>query len=142
MDSRNEIFSRLEKLWVLCIGQESIRKPLPPLADTIDWFNNQLITKSLLKDQVKVEFSAKTLLATAGQLPVSRLLVLGLGDEKDLSDSQGKIILTELDLCLEGLEEKAPWIIITPSASSEFVSEIKKGCNRHPQLANSSISVG
>src|ERR1700733_8826835 len=100
MDLRQEIFSHSEKLWVLCLGQESLRKPLPPRIDMIDWYNNQLVTKSLLKNQIKIDFGSKTLLSTAGQLPVERLLVLGLGEEKNLSESQGKAFLQEINNCM------------------------------------------
>jgi len=49
--------------------------------------------------------------------------------------------LTGLNTCLEDLDVKSPWIIISPHASVSFISEVKKGHSRHPYLANSAITV-
>ncbi len=140
MDLKAEIFSHTEKLWVLCVGSEATRKPLSSLIDTIDWYNNQLLSKSLIKDQVKVDFLTKTLLATSGQLPVDRLLIFGLGDEKTLDEAQAKIALADLNRSLDGLCEKAPWIILSSDVAPAFSHEFKKSHSKLTHISGSSVT--
>ncbi len=141
MDLRNEVFSHQEKLWILCIGQEVSKKPLSPLLDMVDWYNNQLLAKGLLKNQIPFEFGSKTLLATTGFLQVSRLLIFGIGDEENLNLTDAKNFLSEIDKALEGLGEISPWIIFSKETSSAFISEINKSRRHSERLSSASISV-
>jgi hypothetical protein len=140
MDLRKEIFSRKEKLWVLALGNESLVKPLSPLIGTIDWYNNQLLARSLSTGQVKVHFSAKSLLATNGQLHIERILIFGLGEEKDLTQ-HGKAFMTDLNTLLEGLKEKDPWLVLPPQTPESFVNELHKGMGKFANLARCSVAV-
>jgi hypothetical protein len=140
VDLRNEVFSHEEKLWILCIGQEVSKKPLSPLLDMVDWYNNQLLGKGLLQNQIPFEFGSKTLLATMGFLPVTRLLIFGIGDEKNLTATDAKNFLGEVDKALEGLGEKSPWIIFSDHTSTDFINEINKGRTRLERLSSAAVS--
>lgn len=139
MDLRSEVFSHQEKLWILCIGQESTKKPLSPLLDMIDWYNNQLLAKGILQNQIATDLGSKTLLGVTGILPLSRLLIFGIGNEKDLGPSQAKNILSMLDTALEGLNETTPWIIFPNHTPQEFIAELSKGKTHIERLTHSSV---
>jgi hypothetical protein len=107
----------------------------------VDWYNNQLLGKGLQLGQISFALGSKTLLPTTGFLPVKCLLLWGLGDEKNLTESVAKDLLIEIDKVLEDLNEKSPWIIFSTSTSSSFINEINKGRGKLDRLAAASVSV-
>jgi hypothetical protein len=141
VDLRSEVFSHHEKLWILCLGHEASKKPLSPLLDMVDWYNNQLLGKNSLIDQIPNEFGSKTLLATSGFLPVHRLLIFGLGNEKNLKEDDATNFLSEIDKTLKGLDESLPWIIFSNQTSPEFINEINKRRTAWQRLATAEITV-
>jgi hypothetical protein len=142
MTLRQDIFSHQEKLWVLCLGQDSLAEILPPLTDLIDWFNNQLLTKSLANGKIETGFGKSTLLGTAELLPVSRLLVVGLGETATLTGSLAKKFVQALDQALLGLNENSPWIIFPPGVPTAFTAEIQNSRTSFATLARATISFG
>lgn len=140
MDLRSEIKTHDEELWVLCLNKKT-HKRLSPLQDTIDWFNNQLISKGLLSKKIELSFGSKTLLGTTGLLPASRILVYGLGDD-DLTASVGRKMLQDLGETLQRLKSSSSWIILPPDAPKVFLDEIKKSRTSNEGLNQATISVG
>jgi hypothetical protein len=137
MNLRREVFSHQETLWVLCLDEKTKNLKLPPLLDTIDWYNNQLLTKMLTQNKISLAFGTKTLLATSGVLPVSRLVVYGLGDKNSGGDEAAK----DLNSTLEGLGEKKPWIVISPTVSESFCTSFQKAIQKCNRLSDSKISL-
>ncbi len=141
MNLREEVFFHNETLWILCIGQDFTKKPLSPLMDMVDWYNNQLLTKGLLSRQISYNYKSKTLLPTTGFLSLSRLLILGLGDEKTLTEIMAKEFVYEVDETLKGLGEKAPWIIFPPTTSPQFISGFNKNKSKSDRLTAAPVSM-
>jgi hypothetical protein len=142
MTLRDEIHSHHEKTWIICLGEEFAAKPLTPLVDLVDWYNNQLITKSILTNQVKLGLGDRTLMATSGLLPAEKLLILGLGKSEQLTATQAKKFLQDVGQTLEGLGETNPWLVIAGDTSDKFVEEIKKSRTSITPLSQANISVG
>jgi len=140
VDLREEIFSRTEKLWVLALGLEAQRKPLSPLVDLIDWYNNHWLTKNLISKQISASEGQKSLIAVSELLPVQKILIVGLGEEKDLKDV--KTFLTLVHQTVEGLKEHSPWIVFSEAVPPSFVADFQKGCGRFDSLAKSKIVIG
>jgi len=107
----------------------------------VDWYNNQLLSKGLLSNQIPFNFGSKTLLATIGFLPASRLLIFGIGDEKNLNEKDAKKFLSEMDNMLKGLKEESPWIIFSNHTSTAFISDVNKVRPSFERLAAASVSV-
>jgi len=139
---RDEVHSHQEKTWILCIAENFVTKPLSPLIDLVDWYNNQLLTKSILGGQVKLKFGDRTLMATSGLLPVEKILIMGLGNSEQLTTAQGKIFIQDLSQTLEKLGETNPWVIMAADTPPKFIEEIKKSRTSINSLSQANISVG
>jgi hypothetical protein len=138
--ARNEIFSHTESLWILGIGGTASKKPVSPLVEMVDWYNNQLIAKSLLKKTIPLSFSSQVLLATSGLLPVSRLIVFSLGEGPLKEDA--KTVCEELNKLLEGLNESRPWIIFPATLESDFSRNFDKSRTKFQRLAEATYTAG
>ena len=140
MIAREEIFQRNEKLWVLCIGRDSLKAPMSASLDLVDWYNNQILARALTAGKIETDFGKTALIATSGLLPVQRLLVFGLGETDDLTASQGKKFAEALDQILEGIGENDPWIVFPESAPPKFIDEVQKSRTSTSRLAHAKIS--
>ena len=139
---REEVSRHSENTWVIFLGTRYTNHQLSPLVDTVDWYNNQLLTKSILNKQVDLSFGAKTLMATTGLLKSERLLILGVGDGKEAGPAQARKLLQDLGQTLTDLGESNPWIIIADDVSEKFVDEVKKSRTSIAKLSQATISVG
>lgn len=142
MTNREDIAKRSEKIWILCLDDSFLSKPLPPLAESIDWYQNMIVTKSLLKKKMTLEFGEKTLIASAETLSAEKVLVWGLGSADSLTGPQAKKFLKLLSPTLSQLQYENPWIILPAGTPEVFSDEIQKSKSTFDQLAKASVSVG
>ena len=142
MLQRKELFSHREKIWVLCLDRSAASEPLPVTMELVDWYNNQILTKSLVGGKIETAFGKSTLLATTGLLPVSRLLVVGLGDLPDLNAAAARKFAQDLDQIVMNLGEAGPWILFPDETPAKFTDEFEKSRTSFESLAHAKISIG
>jgi hypothetical protein len=142
MSFHKELHSHNENLWVLCAGKNYMDQPLSPLMDLVDWYNNKLVTKSLIAGKVSLELGEKLLVPTTGLLTAERLMIVGLGDTESLGPAQARKFLQDIGQALKDLGASDPWIIFAPDTSPKFLDEIKKSRTSIDNLGQATISVG
>lgn len=139
---RKELAEHSEKLWVLCAGLEYLKRPLSPLLDMVDWYNNSILTRSLLAGKISLALGDKTLVATNGLLAPQRLVLVGLGENESLGPAHARKFLQDIGQTLKSLEASDPWIIFASDTSPKFIDEIKKSRTSIDGLGQATISVG
>lgn len=144
MNLRQELSSHNEKIWVLCLPENSgsETRPLSPLPDLVDWYNNQILTKALLTKKIRLQLGEKTLIPTCGLTGAEKILVVGLGDGAALGAAQGRQIVQDLSQTLEQLQENQAWIIFSSNLPPKFIDEIKKSRTSSGPWGQATISVG
>ena len=142
MSNREDISKRTEKIWVLCLDDSFLSKPLSPLHDLIDWYQNKIITKCLLKKKISLEFGEKMLIASAETLPAEKVIVMGLGSANSLTGPQAKKFLKLLSPAISQLQSENPWIVLPTGIPEVFSDELQKSKNTFDHLSKATISIG
>lgn len=142
MTSREEVNHHSEKLWFVCLDQTYLEKKLSPLVETLDWYNNHLLTRCLIDKKLSLDFGERLLMGTSGLLLAQRLMIVGLGQKKQLTAAKARSLLQDLGQVLGELKEESSWIIVGKDAPNAFVEELKKSRTSVETLNQATISIG
>ena len=128
MNLREELNTHHEKTWVLCLSHppKGEAQVLTPLPDLVYWYNNQLLTKSLLSKKINLAFGELTLMPTGGLLSAEKLLVVGMGPTESLTVPVARKFLQDLSQTLKSLQAEPAWLIFSSHIPAKFIDEIKK----------------
>ncbi len=141
MSLRNVLHTHSEKIWILALDDKCLSRPFSPLVQLIDWYNNQILLKSVKSKKIDFSFGRKTLISTFGLLPTEKLVLIGLGQSQNLGLREAKKFLDETLKTVDGFGVQNPWIIFEPSTPKEFLNEVTKSRTSIENLTQATISV-
>ncbi len=130
---RQELFKHKDIPWLI-FSPAAENLSLSPLVELIDFYNNQLLVKSIKAEKIKLNLGEKTMFSSVGLLPTARLIVIGTGRIAELDKSQTQKLISEAEATIENLGEKKAWVVVSSRCPENLITAVKKNFN--------SVSVG
>jgi hypothetical protein len=80
--------------------------PIKGLTGLVDWRLNGIISKWILENRIQGDFNERLLFPSFQRLPFQKILLLGIGEEKDFSEFRFQEIIHHMFEALEKLSIK------------------------------------